>query len=330
MKPYILGIESSCDDTAIAIVDEQGQVYASVVSSQATIHNQFGGVFPELAGRAHVASILPAVDQAMATAGITPQDLEAIAVTRGPGLIGSLLVGLNTAAGLGMGWNVPVIGINHLRGHLRSADLEEKRVEYPALLLLVSGGHTFLAHLQDEATIQLLGSTRDDSVGEAFDKVGRMLNLGYPGGPAIDKAAREGKDVIPFPRPMLHEGLEFSFSGLKSAVARYLDAEPSPVVANVAASFVAAAMDILITKCRKALKKYPVRSLVIVGGVAANSQLREHAAALCRKQGVKLCLPPTKWSTDNGAMIALAAWDYIRTGQMIPPQPTLQLSVSDY
>lgn len=331
MEKYVLGIESSCDDTAVAVVTEQGKVLSSVIASQAAIHVNYGGVFPELAGRAHVQSILPAIDQALRDANITHEDLAAIGVTRGPGLIGSLLVGLTSASGLALGWDVPVIGINHLRGHLRSADLEEQRVTYPAIILLVSGGHTFLAHLQNATDIELLGSTRDDSVGEAYDKVSRMLGLGYPGGPVVDRAAKQGQETIPFPRPMLHKGLEFSFSGLKSAVARYLDAlDQPPVVEDVAASFVASAMEILITKCRKALKQYPVKSLVVVGGVAASPQLREQAGTLCKKMGVELCLPPLCWSTDNAAMIALATWDYIRMGKYPAPVPQLQLSISDY
>jgi len=266
----------------------------------------------------------------MQEAGITPADLEAIGVTRGPGLIGSLLVGLSTASGLGLGWGVPVIGVNHLRGHLRSADLEETRVSYPAIILLVSGGHTFLAHMDSPAEIQLLGSTRDDSVGEAYDKVGRMLDLGYPGGPVVDRTAKLGQANIPFPRPMLHKGLEFSFSGLKSAVARYLDATENPVVEDVAASFVEAAMDILLTKCRKALQQYPVRSLVVVGGVAASPQLRAQAGELCDEMGVTLCLPPLRWSTDNAAMIALATWDYLHLDKAPEPLPALQLAIGDF
>ncbi|MEO0724637.1 MAG: tRNA (adenosine(37)-N6)-threonylcarbamoyltransferase complex transferase subunit TsaD [Bacteroidota bacterium] len=331
MEKYVLGIESSCDDTAVAVVSKQGEVLSSVIASQAAIHAEFGGVFPELAGRAHVQSILPAVEKALRDANITENDLEAIGVTRGPGLIGSLLVGLTSASGLGLGWDVPVIGINHLRGHLRSADLEEQRVEYPAIILLVSGGHTFLAHMQSNTEIELLGSTRDDSVGEAYDKVGRMLGLGYPGGPVVDRAAKKGNPTIPFPRPMLHKGLEFSFSGLKSAIARYLDAlEEEPVVEDIAASFVEAAMEILLTKCRKALEQYPVKSLVVVGGVAASPQLREQAGELCAKMGVELCLPPLRWSTDNAAMIALATWDYIQLGKRLEPKPQLQLSIAEF
>ncbi len=331
MEKYVLGIESSCDDTAVAVVSEKGEVLSSVIASQAAIHSEFGGVFPELAGRAHVQSILPAIEKALRDASITEKQIEAIGVTRGPGLIGSLLVGLTSASGLGMGWDIPVIGVNHLRGHLRSADLEEERVSYPAIILLVSGGHTFLAHMQSNTEIELLGSTRDDSVGEAYDKVGRMLDLGYPGGPVVDRAAKKGNANIPFPRPMLHKGLEFSFSGLKSAVARYLDAlEGEPVVEDVAASFVEAAMEILLTKCRKALKAYPVKSLVVVGGVAASPQLREQAGALCEEMGVELCLPPLRWSTDNAAMIALATWDYLRLGKAPEPKPQLQLSIAEF
>ncbi|MDZ7876687.1 MAG: tRNA (adenosine(37)-N6)-threonylcarbamoyltransferase complex transferase subunit TsaD [Saprospiraceae bacterium] len=330
MSDIILGIETSCDDTAVAIVNAEGHVLSSIITPQTEIHTQFGGVFPEFAGRAHIATILPTVHKAFAAANVSPQDIRAIGVTRGPGLIGSLLVGLNTATALGMGWNKPVIGVNHLRGHLRSADLEMKRIKFPAVILLVSGGHTFLAYMKDPLDIKLLSSTRDDSVGEAFDKVGRMLGLGYPGGPLIDKMAQEGQATIPFPRPMLHQGLEFSLSGLKAAVSRYLDTTENPVFPDVAASFVQAVMDILIKKCRMAIAKNPCVSLVVVGGVAANSQLRAEAAKLCQNMGIELCLPPLCWATDNAAMIALATWDYINTDNLMPPIPQLQLPISDF
>ena len=324
MADLILGIETSCDDTAAAVVDREGRVLSSVVASQLHVHAAFGGVYPEYASRAHVAAIVPAVEAALKQAGIAPRDLRALGVTRGPGLIGSLLVGLDTAAGLGLGWNLPVLGVNHLRGHLRSADLEERRVAYPAVVLLVSGGHTLLVHMGDAATIRLLGTTRDDSVGEAYDKVGRMLGLGYPGGPAVDRLAKEGAPSLAYPRPMLHEGLEFSFSGLKTAVSRSLDAPH----ADVAASFVACCMDVLLTKCARALRDHPAESLVVVGGVAASPQLREGAQGLCDRLGVRLCLPPLRWSTDNAAMIALAAWDLldarIETG--LEPKPGLSIT----
>lgn len=327
----VLGIESSCDDTAVAIVNEKGEVLSSVIESQINIHKEFGGVFPEFAGRAHVVSILPTVEKAIQKANITQADIRAIGVTRGPGLIGSLLVGLNTANGLGLGWDIPVIGVNHLRGHLRSADLEEKRVKYPAVILLVSGGHTFLAYMSDQNSIELLGSTRDDSVGEAYDKVSRMLGWGYPGGPVVDKNAKKGQPNIPFPRPMLHKGLEFSFSGLKSAVARYLaNPENEIVKEDVAASFVASVMEILVKKCKKALDEYPAVSLVVVGGVAASPQLRAETQALCDKKGIELCLPPLRWATDNAAMIALATWDYIHQDKLISAAPQLQLPITEY
>ena len=226
MNDIVLGIETSCDDTAVALVDSEGNILSSVIASQLDVHAEFGGIYPEFAARAHIAAIVPAIHKAFEIANITPDNIKAIGVTRGPGLIGSLLVGLNTAKGLGLGWNKPVIGINHLRGHLRSADLGEKRVKFPATVLLVSGGHTLLAYMKNPVEIDLLGTTCDDSVGECYDKVGRMLGLGYPGGPVVDRLAKQGSATIPFPRPVLNKGLEFSFSGLKSAVARYMDANP--------------------------------------------------------------------------------------------------------
>jgi N6-L-threonylcarbamoyladenine synthase len=326
----ILGIESSCDDTAAAIVDSKGNVLSSVVATQTHIHSRYGGIYPEFASRAHALTIIPAIERALAEANIDGRSLKAIGVTRGPGLIGSLIVGLNTAAGLGLGWNVPVIGINHLRGHLRSADLEEQRVLLPAIILLVSGGHTFLARMESHTSIQLLGSTRDDSVGEAYDKVGRLLGLGYPGGPAVDRLAATGTDSIPFPRPMLLEGFEFSFSGLKSAVSRYMNDTPGVEGANVAASFVSACMEVLLTKCRRALIAYPSESLVVVGGVSASPQLRAGAKELCDSLGVNLCLPPLRWSTDNAAMIGLAAWDYLRAGICPELSATAALPITEF
>lgn len=330
MAELVLGIETSCDDTAAAIVDPEGKVLSSVTASQALLHAKFGGVFPEVAARAHINKIIPAVEEALSLANVSPEDIRAIGVTRGPGLIGSLLVGLNTATSLGLGWGKPVIGINHLRGHLRSADLESKKVKYPAVILLVSGGHTFLAYMEDAVNISLLGTTRDDSVGEAYDKAARMLGLGYPGGPVVDKAAMAGKPSIPFPRPLLNSGLEFSFSGLKSAVARYLSATESPVVEDVSASFVEAVMEILIKKCQRAITGRPCASLVVVGGVAASPQLRAEASRLCEEVGVELCLPPLRWSTDNAAMIALATWDYLNLGVSPQPVPQVRLPISEF
>jgi len=330
MNDIILGIETSCDDTAVALVDSEGTILSSVIASQLDVHAEFGGIYPEFAARAHISAILPAVQKAFKNAGIAPNDIKAIGVTRGPGLIGSLLVGLNTAKGLGMGWEKPVIGINHLRGHLRSADLEQKRVVYPATVLLVSGGHTLLAYMKNPSEIELLGTTTDDSVGECYDKVGRMLGLGYPGGPVVDRLAMKGTATIPFPRPVINKGLEFSFSGLKSAVARFMDATPDAIHENIAASFVQSVMEVLIKKSQVALTLYPSRSFVIVGGVAASPQLREEAAILCNKLNVELCLPPLRWSTDNAAMIALATFDYLHLSMEKKPVADLQLKITDF
>jgi len=330
MNDIVLGIETSCDDTAVALVDSEGNILSSVIASQLDVHAEFGGIYPEFAARAHISAIIPAVHEAFKIAGITPSDIKAIGVTRGPGLIGSLLVGLNTAKGLGLGWNKPVIGINHLRGHLRSADLGEKRVKFPATILLVSGGHTLLAYMKNPAEIELLGTTSDDSVGECYDKVGRMLGLGYPGGPVVDRLAKTGTASIPFPRPVINKGLEFSFSGLKSAVARFMDANPDAPHENIASSFVQAVMDVLMKKSQLALKQYPSQSFVIVGGVAASPQLREEAVKLCEKLSLELCLPPLRWSTDNAAMVALATFDYLNLSIKKEPVADLQLTINDF
>lgn len=330
MNDIVLGIETSCDDTAVALVDSEGHILSSIVASQLDVHNQFGGIYPEFAARAHITAILPVINEAFKVAGVTPQDIKAIGVTRGPGLVGSLLVGLNTAAGLGLGWNKPVIGINHLRGHLRSADLEQQRIIFPATVLLASGGHTLLAYMKSAAEVELLGSTADDSVGESYDKVGRMLGLGYPGGPAVDRLAGQGKATIPFPRPVINKGLAFSFSGLKSAVLRFMETNPGAPHEDIAASFVQAVMDVLMKKSRLALTQYPSRSFAIVGGVAASPQLREEAAGLCKRMKVELCLPPLRWSTDNGAMIALATFDYLNLSIHKEPVADLQLTMDRF
>ncbi len=325
----ILGIETSCDDTAVALVDHGGAVLAACVASQADLHTNFGGVYPELASRAHIEKIIPTVHTVLETVGVKPADLQAIGVTRGPGLIGSLLVGLNTACGLGHGWHVPVVGVNHLRGHLRSADLEERRVSYPAMVLLVSGGHTLLARMIDATDVRPIGSTVDDSVGEAYDKVARMLGLGYPGGPFVDRLAVSGQANIRFPRPLYGRGLDFSYSGLKSAVERYIAANPDAAIADIAASFVDACIDSLMAKCRTALQEFPSSSLVVVGGVAASPQLRSAAKDLCAELDVELCLPPLKWSTDNGAMIALATWDNLALGVSRGLRPVPGLGIAE-
>lgn len=334
-RELILGVETSCDDTSAAVVAPDGTVHSSLVVSQADLHTQFGGVWPEVASRAHIAKVIPAVKEALAIADVRAPDLHSIAVTRGPGLIGSLMVGVDTARALGLGWHLPVNGINHLRGHLRSADLEEQRVRYPAVVLLVSGGHTLLAFMKATDSIELVGSTLDDSVGEAYDKVARMLGLGYPGGPVVDRLAREGVPRYPLPRPMmqdpeLRKTLNFSFSGLKTAVRNLIERTPEASKADVAASFVEACMDVLLFRARACLERFRPRSFVVVGGVAASPQLRERTTMLCDELGVSACLPPVKWSTDNAAMIALAGWDYVRAGAPVRLAATSVLSMESF
>ncbi len=323
----ILGIETSCDDTSVAVVDDAGHVLACKTASQVEVHEGYGGIYPEFASRAHVAAIIPTLEATLKAAGVGPDDLAAIGVTRGPGLIGSLLVGLHTASGLGAGWGLPVYGVNHLRGHLRSALLEGGRVDYPAIVLLASGGHTLIAHMKDAASMELVGTTRDDSVGEAYDKVARMLGLGFPGGPAVDRAAKIGTATTRFPRPMLGKGFEFSFSGLKSAVRRHMEQHPEAHVPDVAAAFVAACMDVLLGKCKAAIERYLPASLIVVGGVSASPQLRAGMAALCADKGVHLALPPLAWSTDNGAMIAMATFDYLGSAPSLEVDPNLRIDV---
>ncbi|WP_146590809.1 tRNA (adenosine(37)-N6)-threonylcarbamoyltransferase complex transferase subunit TsaD [Puniceibacterium confluentis] len=324
----ILGIETSCDDTSVALVGRDGQVVACETVSQFDIHAEFGGVFPELASRAHLEAILPTVHKVMAAVGSDPARIRAIGVTRGPGLIGSLIVGVNTAQALGIAWDRPVYGVNHLRGHLRSPDLDVRRITYPALLLLVSGGHTLLCHLQSAVDVTVLGTTRDDSVGETYDKVARMLDLGMPGGPALDRLAVQGQPVHRFPRPMIRDGYEFSFSGLKSSVARLLEKDPGVDRADVAASFVAACLDVLGAKVRRAIAEYPSGSLVVVGGVAASPQIRALVEGICAENALIPCLPPLKWATDNAAMIALATWDYLENDAPKDLRTTPSLSLA--
>jgi N6-L-threonylcarbamoyladenine synthase len=308
MTRLMLGVETSCDDTAAAVVTENLEVLSNVVSRQLEVHSRYGGVVPEIAGRVHVSEVIPVISKAMDQAGVKGKDLTAVAVTRGPGLIGSLLVGVSAAKALALTWKKPLVGVNHLEGHLASAALGDNEIDYPCLVLLVSGGHSLMARASSPGTYSVLGSTRDDSVGEAYDKVARLLKLGFPGGPVVDRLAPQGLDVLKFPRPMIHEGLDFSFSGLKSAVANYVRREEDFRVEDVAASFVAAVMDVLLVKLELALDRFPYRSVVVVGGVAASPVLREQLSELEQRRNIKICLPPLAMATDNGAMIAAAAW----------------------
>lgn len=312
MSSLILGIETSCDETAAALVAEDMSIASSVVASQVDLHAGYGGVVPEVAARSHLDDIVPVVDRALIEAGVDRNDVEAVAVTNGPGLIGSLLVGVSTAKALALVWDKPILAVNHLEGHLASASLGDVRVEHPVLVLLVSGGHTLLAVAREPGEHELLGSTLDDSVGEAYDKVARLLGLGYPGGPPVDRLAKEGKDNLAFPRPMSGDRLDFSFSGLKTAVARHLRDNPNYVVEDVAASFAAACMDVLVGKLRLALDEVEVASAAVVGGVAASPVLRQRLEGLSAETGVPVAIPPADLATDNAAMIAAAAWPQLR------------------
>ena len=305
----ILGIETSCDETAASVVLGGHLVRSSVVSSQVDIHARFGGVVPEIASRAHVDLLTPVIAEALVEAGVDGADLQAVAATCGPGLVGSLLVGVSTAKALALVWGIPFVGVNHLEAHLYAALVEDPTLELPVVVLLVSGGHTMLIEMAGHGQYRLLGTTIDDAAGEAFDKVGRYLGLGYPGGPAIDRIAMEGDPhAIAFPRAMMADGLDFSFSGLKTSVVNHVRKHPEAQTADVAASFQEAVVDVLVTKARRAARQIGAKGLVLGGGVAANSLLRERFLSACVEDGIHGFLPSRAMCTDNAAMVAAAAW----------------------
>ena len=321
----VLGIETSCDETAVGIVEDRLLLRADVVASQVELHARFGGVVPEVAARAHLAAVLPAVDRALADAGVRLTDLDAIAVTRGPGLAGALLVGVAAAKGLALAHDVPLIGVNHLRAHLEVAQLEHgdlSALGAPVVALVVSGGHTSIIALAADGSMRELGATLDDAAGEAFDKIARYLGLGFPGGPAIDRAAREGRrDAHAFPRPMRDEpGYDLSLSGLKSAVVRELDrldAAGTPVhLPDVAASFQEAIVDVQVVKTMRAAADLGAPTVLLAGGVAANSRPRERFEEACRAAGVRLVVPSPRLCTDNGAMVAAAGANLLAAGRV--------------
>jgi N6-L-threonylcarbamoyladenine synthase len=305
----ILGIETSCDETAAAVVTDGTQVASSVVSSQVDLHARYGGVVPEVASRAHVDMLMPVVAQSLVEAGVNGSDIDAVAATVGPGLIGSLLVGVSAAKSLALVWDVPFIAVNHLEAHLYAAFLEEPAIELPLVVILVSGGHTMLVSMEGHGRYRLLGQTLDDAAGEAFDKVARFLDLGYPGGPLIDRLALEGDPrAIAFPRPMLNDGLDFSFSGLKTAVVNHVRKHPDVSAADVAASFQQAVVDVLVTKAQRAARQIGAKGLCLAGGVAANSQLRMRVLDVCEEESLHAFLPSRSMCTDNAAMIAAAGY----------------------
>ena len=326
----VLGIETSCDETAAAVVADGTSVMSSVVSSQVDLHARYGGVVPEIASRAHVELLTPAVAQALVEAGVDGPDLDAVAATVGPGLAGALLVGISAAKAYALAWGLPFIGINHMEAHLYACFLEEPDLEPPLVVLLVSGGHTMLVHMEDHGRYRLMGTTVDDAVGEAFDKVARVMGLGYPGGPVIDRVSLTGDPTaVRFPRAM-PEGYDFSFSGIKTAVIRYVRENPDTPVADVAASFQAAVVDVLVSKAKRAAAEVGATGLCLGGGVAANSLLRERILDLCTADGLRCFLPSRVMCTDNAAMVAAAAWWRYRSDGATPldvgANPNLRLA----
>ena len=319
----ILGIETSCDETAAAVVENGRVILSNAVASQIDLHAQFGGIFPEVASRQHILSIYPIVDQALKEAHLKLADLDGIAVTRGPGLPGSLVVGINMAKGLAIGSDLPLLGINHLEGHLYSAWLGQlgkepgSSPEFPLLALIVSGGHSELILMRNHLVYERLGGTLDDAAGEAFDKVARLLDLGYPGGPAIQRAAEEGdKSMFDFPRSWLEDSFNFSFSGLKTAVLRtvqQLEKQKSTLPkADLAASFQEAVVDVLFHKTIQAAGEYGVKDILVAGGVSANQALRKKFKA---QRKYRVHIPPLFLCTDNAAMIAAAGCFRFQAGQ---------------
>jgi len=316
----VLGVETSCDDTAAAVLRDGTAILSNVISSQDEIHGPYGGVVPELASRQHMQSILPIIDRALQIAGVGPQDLNGIAVTYGPGLVGSLLVGLSLVKGMAFRWDIPFVGVNHLEAHLLAIHLEHD-VCFPYIALLASGGHTLLYLVKDIGSYIHLGGTRDDPAGEAYDKVAKMMGLGYPGGRAIDNLAKTGNPkAVRFPRARVKSGsYEFSFSGIKTAVWHYLKAHAEEEwrerLADIAASFQEAVVDMLVNPAIKAALAHGVNRIVLAGGVAANSRWREKLKARADEERVEVFFPAPKFCTDNAAMIALTGYHWLKRGR---------------
>jgi len=303
----VLGIESSCDETAASVWSD-GKILSNIIASQ-SIHEQFGGVVPELASRAHHKTIWNTVQQALEEAGVTMDQIDSIAVAQGPGLMGSLLVGLSFAKGLSLTYKKPLIGVNHIEAHLYANFIEHDEI-YPFVGLIVSGGHTRLVYVDKAFNHELLGDTRDDAAGEAFDKIGKLLGLPYPAGPVVDKLAKEGDPKFhDFPRSMINKGLDFSFSGLKTSVLYYTQEKGDDFVQNhlndICASVSAAITDVLLAKLKRAIKKKKVKNVMLAGGVSANSMLRRKVSKLAEAQNLNLMIPAIQYCTDNAAMIAM-------------------------
>ena len=324
----VLGIESSCDETAAAVVRDGREILSSVISSQIEIHKPYGGVFPEIASREHLAKIEPVVLGALSDAGVTFKDIDAIAVTQGPGLVGSLLVGVCYAKALAFGLSVPLIGVNHIEGHVYSVIFENPPVEYPALALIVSGGHTNLFHVPEEGVYKVVSRTRDDAAGEAFDKVAKMLGLGYPGGPIIENLAQTGDpQKVRFTLPKISDGRpDFSFSGLKTGVAKYVrensiepvkdGEEPGQDIRDLAAGFQSTVVRSLVGTVERLASELEPKTLIVAGGVACNGALRQAAETAALKLGIPVYFPSKHLSTDNAAMIAAAGFFHFSRGEV--------------
>ncbi len=316
-ESLILGIETSCDETSVSVLAHGSDIRSNVVASQADLHRRFGGVVPELASRQHLERLLPVMDEALEIAGVGLEDLTAVAVTQGPGLVGALTVGVAAAKALALSRDLALVGVNHLEGHLYGAWLAAPDLVFPALALIVSGAHTDVVVMHDHGHYEVLGRTRDDAAGEAFDKVARAMGLGYPGGPELDRLARGGDPrAVALPLPMADESFEFSFSGIKTAALRVLaTASRTPQFdADFAASLQRVVVDVLVAKTMRAARLTGVSTVLVVGGVAANSRLREEMDRACRQAGVRLVVPPLALCTDNAAMIAAAGYQRLRRG----------------
>ncbi len=320
----VLGIESSCDETAAAVVEDGKNILSNVVSSQVAFHRKYGGVVPEIASRKHVETIVPVIRESLDEAGLTLNEIEGIAVTRGPGLVGSLLIGISLAKSIAYVKNLPLIGVNHLEGHLNAVFLEENDLEFPFVGLVVSGGHTNLYHVKARGDYIFLGQTRDDAAGEAFDKVAKLLGLGYPGGVIIDKMAKEGNAAaINFPRALIaKDSFDFSFSGIKTAVLHYVKRQEGKIddghKNDIVASFQEAVVDVLVTKVIRAAKKCKVDKVSLAGGVAANTRLREKITEQAGERDIRTFIPSPHLCTDNAAMIAAVGDYYLEKGVTSP------------
>ncbi len=323
----ILGIDTSCDDTSASVVENGTKIISNIISSQSEIHKKYGGIVPELASRRHIEMIWPVVNEALKIAGVRLENLSGVAVCHGPGLIGSLLVGCSFAKAVCYSKQLPLLAVNHLEGHIFSSFLEGSKPSFPFIALIVSGGHTCLYRVDGFGKYKELGRTRDDAAGEAYDKVSKLLGLGYPGGPVIEKLARDGNPkAIDFPRAYLQESLDFSFSGLKTAVLNFLKSEVrsqksnaefrilnSALINDIAASFQASIVDVLVRKTEWAIKKERIKRVTLTGGVASNSELRKKMKKMGKEKEVEIFIPSISLCTDNAAMIAAAGYHYLKT-----------------